>query len=85
DHVCAGKKCRLTVRVDNRLSFQTIPPGIIVDSPEGPKQKFWLDFFNYAGIHRDVWLCRRPQAHIEDVTITTDIDGNDGIVTWSVL
>ncbi|MES6830410.1 beta-glucuronidase [Cutibacterium acnes] len=85
DHVCAGKKCRLTVRVDNRLSFQTIPPGIIVDSPEGPKQKYWHDFFNYAGIHRDVWLCRRPQAHIEDVTITTDIDGNDGIVTWSVL
>ena len=39
----------------------------------------------FAGIHRDVWLCRRPQAHIEDVTITTDIDGNDGIVTWSVL
>ena len=60
DHVRAGKKCRLTVRVDNRLSFQTIPPGIIVDSPEGPKQKYWHDFFNYAGIHRDVWLCSRP-------------------------
>ncbi|EGR96625.1 glycosyl hydrolase family 2, sugar binding domain protein [ [[Propionibacterium] namnetense SK182B-JCVI] len=62
DHVRAGKKCRLTVRVDNRLSFQTIPPGIIVDSPEGPKQKYWHDFFNYAGIHRDVWLYSRPPS-----------------------
>ncbi|AOH45641.1 glycosyl hydrolase family 2 [Propionibacterium sp. NM47_B9-13] len=26
-----------------------------------------------------------PQAHVEDVTITTDIDGEDGSVTWSVI
>lgn len=73
------------MRVDNRLSFQTIPPGIVVDSPEGPKQKYWHDFFNYAGIHRDVWLCSRPTSHVEDVTITTDLDGDDGIVSWTVL
>ena len=85
DHVRAGEKCQLTVRVDNRLSFQTIPPGIVVDSPEGPKQKYWHDFFNYAGIHRDVWLCSRPTSHVEDVTITTDLDGDDGIVSWTVL
>lgn len=84
DHVRAGEKCRLTVRVDNRLSFQTIPPGIVVDTPEGPKQRYWHDFFNYAGIHRDVWLYSRPAAHVEDVTITTDIDGDDGIVNWTV-
>lgn len=84
EHVRAGQEFRLTIRVDNRLSFRTVPPGVVEDTPDGPRQKYWHDFFNYAGIHRDVWLCSRPAAHLEDVTVTTDIDGDDGVVSWRV-
>ena len=56
DHVRAGEQARITVVVNNTLSFQTIPPGVIEDTPDGKRQRYWHDFFNYAGIHRTVWL-----------------------------
>ena len=40
------------------------------------------DFFPFAGLHRPVVLyigARRP--HIDDVTVVTEIDGADGVVT----
>ena len=83
DLVAPGEEFRLTVRVNNVLSFQTIPPGVIEDSPHGPKLRYWHDFFNYAGIHRDVWLTARPESHLTDVTVITDIDGTTGRVTYS--
>jgi len=72
----------ITVRADNILSFETIPPGIIVQELSGPKQRYWHDFFNYAGIHRPVWLCSVPAHHIEDVTVVTSFDGADGIIRY---
>ena len=56
EHVRAGEQARVTVVVNNTLSFQTIPPGVIEDTPAGKRQRYWHDFFNYAGIHRPVWL-----------------------------
>ena len=38
--------------VNNTLSFQSIPPGVIEDTPDGPRQRYFHDFFNYAGLHR---------------------------------
>ena len=55
-HVEPGEPALVTVEVDNRLSFQTIPPGVVEDTPHGPRQRYWHDFFNYAGLHRSVWL-----------------------------
>ena len=50
--------------VNNTLSFQTIPPGVIEDTPDGPRQRYFHDFFNYAGLHRSVWLSHhRRRAH----------------------
>ena len=43
-----------------------------------------FDFFNYAGINRPVRLYTTPKDYIKDITIVTDIDGNDGIVSYSV-
>lgn len=34
-----------------------------------PQNRPNFDFFNYAGIHRPVWLCTTPADHIEDVTV----------------
>ncbi len=82
DLVTPGEEALITVCINNTLSFQTIPPGVVENTPSGPKLRYWHDFFNYAGIHRDVWLHSRPVAHIDDITIVTDIDGTTGVVTY---
>ena len=40
------------------------------------------DKWRFTGIFRDVYLLRRPKNHITDYKIDTDIDGNDGVVTF---
>lgn len=85
DQAEAGAEVLLTVCVNNTLSFQSIPPGVIEDSPTGRKQIYWHDFFNYAGIHRPVWLWCRPTAHIEDVTVVTDFEGSTGSVRYEIV
>ena len=43
------------------------------------------DFFPYAGLHRPVVLYSVPAAaHIDDVTVVTTIDGEDGVVNVKV-
>ena len=73
--VTPGRQIRITAVVNNTLSFQTIPPGVIEDTPTGRKQLYWHDFFNYAGLHRSVWLHARPPAHVDDITVVTSLDG----------
>lgn len=80
DHVTAGQEVLLTFAVNNTLSFQSIPPGVIEDNWKGRHQRYFHDFYNYAGIHRSVWLTATPRERIEDVTVVTDFDGNDGVV-----
>jgi beta-glucuronidase len=81
-HVRPGEEARVTVVVNNTLSFQSIPPGVIEDSPVGKRQRYWHDFFNYAGIHRPVWLYATGRAHLTDVTVVTDLDGDNGLVRY---
>ncbi|QOR44865.1 beta-glucuronidase [Trueperella pecoris] len=86
EHVQAGEEFTITVAVDNRLSWQTIPPGYVDQDCEGNDvQHYFHDFYNYAGIHRTVSLYTRPAVHIQDVTIVTDIDGADGVVAYDVV
>lgn len=40
-------------------------------------QSYTFDFFNYAGIHRSVYLYTTPKIYIKDVEITTDLTEND--------
>ena len=84
DHVTAGEQVRITAVVNNTLSFQTIPPGVIEDTPDGKRQRYWHDFFNYAGIHRPVWLHCIPPAHLVDVTVVTGLDGGTGTVDYRI-
>jgi len=83
DHVTAGQQVRITALVNNTLHWQSIPPGVIEDTPAGKRQRYWHDFFNYAGIHRNVWLYTTNPAHLTDVTITTDLDGTDGVINYA--
>ena len=82
EHVRAGDEARITVVVNNTLSFQTIPPGVIEDTPDGKRQIYWHDFFNYAGLHRPVWLYATGTAHLTDVTVVTGLDGANGSVEY---
>jgi beta-glucuronidase len=82
-HVRAGEPARVTVVVNNTLSFQSIPPGVIEETPAGPRQRYWHDFFNYAGIHRPVWLYQTDPVHLTDITVVTGLDGANGTVEYA--
>lgn len=85
DYVTPGREFRLTVAVDNQLRWDTIPVGCTATDAVGNKQRhYFFDFLSYAGIHRSVYLYTRPALCIDDVTITTEIDGSDGIVNYRV-
>ena len=84
DHVRAGYRVRLTVVVNNTLSFQSIPPGVIEDTPAGQRQRYWHDFFNYAGIHRSVWLHTTPARHLTDITVVPGLDGATGTIDYTI-
>jgi beta-glucuronidase len=83
DQVSAGDQVRITAVVNNTLNWQSIPPGVIEDTPAGKRQRYWHDFFNYAGLHRTVWLYATNLAHFTDVTITTDLDGSSGVISYT--
>jgi beta-glucuronidase len=73
--VRCGERLRVTVRVNNELTMATIPPGVISRTAEGRwKQRYFHDFFNYAGLHRPVWLYSTPRSHIADVSVSTAFD-----------
>lgn len=74
-HVRAGELATITVAVDNRLSWESIPPGVVVDTDHGPQQRYMHDFFNYAGIHRPVWLYSTPADYVADITVRADVSG----------
>ena len=84
EHVTPGQQARITVEVDNTLTFQTIPPGIVEDTPHGERQRYWHDFFNYSGLHRSVWLYATDPSHLTDVTVVTDFDGPDGLIRYTI-
>ncbi len=70
----------LSVLIDNRLDFSTLPPGRIEDG----RQTINFDFFNYTGIHRDVLLYTRPPKPIEDIAVHTVAGGDYGKIRVDV-
>jgi beta-glucuronidase len=82
-------KNRLTVAVDNLLDYKTLPVGHYREEtlPDGSRlvsNAPNFDFFNYAGIHRPVWLYTTPATYISDITLTSALTGADGLVTYQV-
>lgn len=57
-----GATNSLTVRVDNRLDRQSVPPA-------------GVDWFNYGGIFRDVYVQGYGAAWLDDVYVRTRVDG----------
>ncbi|XP_055418443.1 beta-glucuronidase isoform X1 [Bubalus kerabau] len=84
--------CRITIAVNNTLSPHTLPPGTILyktDPSMYPKgyfvQNTKFDFFNYAGLHRSVLLYTTPTTYIDDITVTTDMDQDIGLVNYQII
>jgi beta-glucuronidase len=84
DVVEVGGPNRISVVVDNVLTWQSIPPGFVEDTPDGHRQKYFHDFFNYAGLHRSVWLYTTPRTYVEDITVVTGLSGTTGTVRYEV-
>jgi len=81
DLVSPGAEFRLTVGVNSELTFETIPPGQVKVTDDGRRQqRIYHDFFNYSGLARSVWLASRPATYVDDMTVTTDVEGQAGIV-----
>nr|XP_019941675.1 PREDICTED: beta-glucuronidase [Paralichthys olivaceus] len=83
--------CRITIAVNNTLTLETLPPGIIQHMDDRTKypdgffvQNIYFDFFNYAGIHRPVLLYTTPKAYVDDITVMTDFLDNTGLVKYTV-
>src|SRR6266545_674368 len=72
----------IAISVENELKPTRVPSGNMNSAISGfasfPRTTF--DFYPFAGIHRPVVLYTVPQAHIEDITVVTGIDGATGTV-----
>ncbi|XP_022164061.1 beta-glucuronidase [Myzus persicae] len=84
-----GRLNRITVAVDNVLLATTVPQGSLqnISTNTGPKtiQTYTFDFFNYAGIHRSVFLYTTPILYIDDVDVTTDVtEDGVGIINYNI-
>ncbi|EAQ6131186.1 beta-glucuronidase [Salmonella enterica] len=83
----AGESIHITVCVNNELSWQTIPPGVVTRDETGKRQQsYFHDFFNYAGIHRSVMLYTTPKTFVQDITVTTEVanDLSRATLSWRV-
>ncbi|MFC6063303.1 beta-glucuronidase [Streptomyces ochraceiscleroticus] len=84
-HLRPGAENRVTAVVNNELTWGSIPPGRVEERPDGRRaQRYFHDFFNYAGLHRPVWLYTTPRTHISDITVVTSFEGMTGVVGYRV-
>lgn len=87
----------LTIAVDNRIDYSTLPIGRMGNNGGMGKEGFFagigptkpqnmpnFDFFNYCGITRPVKLYTTPEAYIRDVTLVPDYEGNKGFIDYKI-
>lgn len=90
DVVTYGAENRVTVVVNNILTWDTLPPGFIrtyddMNHPPGYRiQEIQFDFFNYSGLSRPAVLTATSPTRIEDIAIRTNREGSTGIVDYNV-
>jgi beta-glucuronidase len=85
DVVEPGAEVRVTIVVNNELTWESIPPGVVEDTPIGTRvQNYFHDFFNYAGLHRSVWLYTTPKTRVSGLVVDTGLDEGVGTVRYAV-
>lgn len=80
-----GKPNKLTIRVDNRLSMESIPQDVSADiepynGPGYDRRHLFpntrFDFFPYGGLTRSVNLLALPKTSIRGILIDSKLDGS---------
>ncbi len=85
DAVGYGERNTLVVKANNELDETTLPCGGVTLLKNGKKiLKPYFDFFNYAGIHRSVWLMSMKDTCITDYDVITDTDGDKANISLKV-
>lgn len=90
DSLNFGDENRITIAVDNTLSWDILPPGEVRRlndpmHPEGYKVlEYFFDFYNYSGIHRPVKVYAVPKDHVRDISVITRVVGKDGLIEYEV-
>lgn len=90
DKVRFGKENFLSVKVDNQLSPERVPPGNIPEEehPRSVRQRSYpdvnFDFFPYGGIHRPVYLFFTPETYIDNITAITNVEGKKGLIKYRI-
>lgn len=84
----------LTVAVDNRIDYTTLPVGGKSDMlggmfPTGGEEKTKrnhpnFDFFNYCGITRPVRIYTTPKEYIQDITVVPKVQGAEAELSYEV-
>lgn len=89
--VVPGGTALIVIRVDNRLSNDTVPQGISSELYEEehrlreetfPPARF--DFTPFGGIHRPVSITIAPNGHLESIIVSTMLNEKNGTVSVSV-
>jgi beta-glucuronidase len=91
DYVTTDGPTTIAIAVENEQLPERVPPGpgtgrsgIAAFMRNYPQTTY--DFFPYAGLQRPVLLSTVPVAtHIDDVTVRTAIEGEDGVVELAVV
>jgi beta-glucuronidase len=89
DRIAWDRATSIAISVENLQLPERVPAG---PSPAGGLFSGFIgsypaatyDFFPYAGLHRPVLVYTVPPVHIDDVTVRTSIDGQDGTVAVKV-
>ena len=85
-----GRENRVSVCVNNILTWDILPPGFIKthnDSNHPPgyrAQVYQFDFFNYSGLNRPVVLVAAPIVQIDDISVRTELSGTTGMAHFEI-
>ena len=75
----------VAVKLNNELSWQTLPVGETYRLPDGTLVSApYFDFYNYSGLQRNVNLLYTPVERIEDLDVAHRVEGTDAHVDYTV-
>jgi beta-glucuronidase len=86
DHLRWDRPNVIAISIENKPLPDRVPPGPTpgnagVAGLMAGYPATTYDFFPYSGLHRPVLLFSVPMTHhVDDITVTTAIDGADGVV-----
>lgn len=80
----------LAVRVNTKLSWETVPPGDLAKRAKSNREiadhqhpEYHFDFLNFGGLLRSVWLLSLPEVHLKGIRLRTIAEGDEAI-GWAI-